>query len=47
MLHCPNGPPELRENYDFPRNGLNDIASALAENLTALCEDWKKIHGNF
>ena len=46
-LHCPNGPPELRENYDFSRKELGAIASALAENLAALCGEWRKIHGNF
>ncbi len=46
-LHCPNGPPELRENYDFSRKELGDIAGALAENLTALCAAWRTIHGNF
>ncbi len=46
-LHCPNGPPELRENYDFSRKELGAIAGALAENLAALCAEWRKIHGNF
>lgn len=46
-LHCPNGPPELRENYDFSRKELGAIAGALAENLAALCDEWRKIHGNF
>ncbi len=43
-LHCPNGEPELRENYGFPRKDLAKIADALAANLTALCNEWKRIH---
>jgi Domain of unknown function (DUF4160) len=24
-LHCPSGPPELRENYGFSRNALREL----------------------
>ena len=46
-LHCPSGPPELRENYDFSRKELGTIADELAKNLASLCADWRKIHGDF
>jgi hypothetical protein len=44
-LHCPNGPPELRENYGFPLRDLGRIRAALTSHLAALCEDWERIHG--
>jgi hypothetical protein len=46
-LHCPDGPPELRENYGFSQKELSKIATALSENLTVLCTKWRDIHGNF
>ena len=45
-LHCPNGPPELRENYGFGRPEVNRIEKALSEELSALCEAWRTIHGD-
>jgi hypothetical protein len=44
-LHCPHGPPELRENYRFSRIDLNRIAAELSEHLAALCHAWERIHG--
>lgn len=44
-LHCPNGPPELRENYGFSRPELRRIKAVLAAELNKLCEQWKAIHG--
>jgi hypothetical protein len=44
-LHCPEGPPELRENYDFTRKELGRIADALADPIRALCAQWRVIHG--
>lgn len=44
-LHCPDGPPELRENYGFGRQEISRIAAALAAELAALCEEWRSIHG--
>lgn len=44
-LHCPDGPPELRENYRFPRKTLNRIVDALSSELAAACEGWSEIHG--
>jgi len=44
-LHCPDGPPELRENFGFPRHDAARIAADLAGHLTALCRAWERIHG--
>jgi hypothetical protein len=46
-LHCPSGPPELRENYGFYRKELVKIANALDANLAALCKQWRHIHGHY
>lgn len=46
-LHCPEGPPELRESYRFSRALLNRITRALDGNLAALCSEWERIHGGF
>ena len=45
-LHCPLGPPEVRENYGFSLKELGKIKGALAEDLIFLCAEWSKIHGN-
>lgn len=47
ILHCPSGPPELRENYGFSAKDLTRIAGELIANLAALCSDWRGIHGNY
>jgi len=44
-LHCPNGPPELRESYGFNTRELTRIKAALAADLAALCGRWEQIHG--
>ena len=46
-LHCPKGPLDLRENYGFLRKDLVKIASELAVNLVALCNQWRQIHGDY
>lgn len=46
-LNCIAGPPKLRENYGFPRKDLEKIASELARKLVALCDEWRRVHGNF
>lgn len=46
-LHCPNGPPELRENYGFSRKDLVKIMDELIANLAMLCSEWRRIHGHF
>jgi Domain of unknown function (DUF4160) len=45
-LHCPKGPPELRENYRFGLRELNRLEAAIADNLTGLCGEWERIHGD-
>jgi hypothetical protein len=44
-LNCPEGPPELRENYGCPANELSKIKTALAQRIMHLCAEWRKIHG--
>jgi hypothetical protein len=46
-LHCPSGPPELRESYGFRLADLNRIEAVLAEAITTLCADWRMIHGDY
>ncbi|EWH02002.1 DUF4160 domain-containing protein [Halomonas sp. ML-15] len=47
ILHCPDGPPELRESYCFNTPDLNRIASALSAELLTLCRKWREIHGHY
>jgi hypothetical protein len=44
-LHCPEGPPELRENYGFSRQELTRIKTQLAAALVVACNRWSQIHG--
>jgi hypothetical protein len=44
-LNCPDGPPELRENYGFTTGRLSKIRAALAARLAHLCAEWRRIHG--
>lgn len=46
-LHCPNGPPELRENMAFTRRELERVTQALSGDVVALCAQWRQVHGNF
>jgi hypothetical protein len=43
-LNCPNGSPELRENYGFLRKNLTKILYKLSINLKMLCHEWRRIH---
>jgi hypothetical protein len=43
-LNCPEGLPELRENYGFASGKLSQIRTALAAQLTFLCAEWSRIH---
>ena len=45
-LNCPDGPPELRENYGFAQADVNRIKAALAKRFAHLCASWSTIHGN-
>jgi hypothetical protein len=42
-LNCPEGLPELRENYGFSKSKLLGIKTRLAE-LPDLCAKWSEIH---
>ena len=44
-LHCPNGAPDLRENFGFSGQEIGDIKAAFADDLAYLCKEWRKIHG--
>jgi hypothetical protein len=46
ILHCPGGPPELRENYGFKRPELSRIEADLAGAVPTLCAKWSAIHGD-
>lgn len=43
-LNCPEGPPELRENFGFSLAEVNRIQVALANRLKHLCDQWSEIH---
>ncbi len=47
ILHCPNGPPELRGSWGFSKAEVVRIEAAIAPNLAALCNVWRAIHGRF
>lgn len=46
-LHCPDGPPELRENYGFTQRELGRLAEGLAQHLSALCAAWRQLHDDY
>jgi Domain of unknown function (DUF4160) len=47
-LHCPLGPPELREvDEGVATRELKGILEWLAEALGGLCISWSKIHGDY
>src|SRR3546814_5183135 len=46
ILHCTDGPPELRESYGFKLPALGGIKDALQAALAALCAEWSAIHGS-
>ena len=45
-LVCPDGPPELRVNFGLPFHKVSSIHTELSAHITALCEKWKRIHGD-
>lgn len=45
-LRCPDGPPELRENYGFSQKDVGKIGDALVANMVTLCTAWRQIHGD-
>jgi len=46
-LHCPAGPPELRENFGFSEKALVRIAKVLGTELASACQHWEQIHGDY
>ena len=46
-LHCPSGPPELRESYGFDARMLTRIADELQRMLRDLCSHWRTFHGDY
>jgi hypothetical protein len=47
VLNCPDGPPQLRESYGFGRPDVNRIKERLTGEVATLCEEWRKIHGDY
>ncbi len=47
VLHCPNGPPALRENYGFRLSDLGGMQDVLKAALEVLCAEWRAIHGGY
>lgn len=45
-LNCPAGPVELRAERRLTRAELGEIRRVLTANVQALCEAWRKIHGD-
>jgi hypothetical protein len=44
VLHCPDGPPSLRESFGFNRSQLSRIEAELTGALALLCAKWRSIH---
>lgn len=47
ILHCPDGPPTLRESFGFNGPELSRIEVELAGVLATLCVEWRAIHGGY
>ena len=45
-LNCPEGPPDLRENYGFSAGELAVILAELGEHVGRLSAAWRAIHGD-
>jgi len=43
---CPDGPPELRESFGFGQRELTVVEARLHRALPALCDEWRKRHGD-
>ncbi len=43
-LDCPDGPPQVRENFGYSRVQLGKIKTLLAGELALLCAAWRAIH---
>lgn len=47
ILHCPEGPPELRESFGFSRPEVGRIKGVVSGELRALCAEWRKFHADY
>jgi hypothetical protein len=45
-LHCPDGPPGVRENHGFSTVDLNVFARRMQSEIGPLCNEWRMFHGN-
>jgi Domain of unknown function (DUF4160) len=45
-LHCPHGPPTIRERYGFKASEVRRIEAKVAAELATLCRRWEEIHGH-
>jgi hypothetical protein len=44
-LNCPDGPVRLVEQAGFRGAEVAEIGAALAAELSAICAQWRRIHG--
>jgi len=47
ILHCPDGPPALRESFGFNTPELSQIKDRLAGALATLSAEWRTFHGRY
>lgn len=47
ILHCPDGPPTLRESFGFNTRELSRIEDELAGALATLCAEWRTFHDRY
>jgi hypothetical protein len=47
LLHCPDGPPTLRESFGFRMSEVNRIEELLGAKVATLCAAWSEIHGHY
>lgn len=47
ILHCPDGPPTLRESFGFNTRELSRIELDLASALATLCAEWRVFHDRY
>ena len=45
ILHCPKGPPELRESTGFSRTEIRHILEESISRLALFCGEWERYHG--
>jgi hypothetical protein len=52
LLNChdepkAHGPVAIRENHGFAARDLRPIIEQVEANLTLLCAEWKRVHGDY